>query len=103
MVAPPRRSRLRARTDRQGFIFPYPPGDTSGTAPIRQPPAPHDAGGVRTSGIRLRRSPVLALLPLLGGVLLGWLAPRKPPIIAQITRYPLPPTALTLTTPRTRA
>jgi hypothetical protein len=42
---------------------------------------------------------VLALLPLLGGVLLGWLAPRKAAIIAQIACYAVAETVLTLTAP----
>jgi hypothetical protein len=42
---------------------------------------------------------VFALLPLLGGVLLGWLAPRKAAIAIQIVFYAIAVTVLTLTAP----
>lgn len=42
---------------------------------------------------------MFALLPLLGGVLLGWLAPRKAAIAVQIVFYAVAATVLTLTAP----
>jgi hypothetical protein len=42
---------------------------------------------------------VFALLPLLGGVLLGWLAPRKAAITVQAVFYAIAETVLTLTAP----
>jgi hypothetical protein len=42
---------------------------------------------------------MFALLPLIGGVLLGWLAPRKAAIAVQVIFYVIAVTVLTLTAP----
>ena len=42
---------------------------------------------------------MFALLPLLGGLLLGWLAPRRTAILLQIVFYAVAVALLTLTAP----
>ena len=42
---------------------------------------------------------MFALLPVIGGLLAGWLAPRKVAIALQITFYAVAVTVLTLTAP----
>lgn len=42
---------------------------------------------------------MFALLPIVGGLLLGWLAPRKIAIAVQIVFYAVAVTVLTLTAP----
>jgi len=42
---------------------------------------------------------MFALLPIIGGVLLGWLAPRKIAIVGQVLLYVGAVTVLTLTAP----
>jgi hypothetical protein len=42
---------------------------------------------------------MLALLPLLGGLLVGWLAPRRTAIVLQLLFYALALTALTASAP----
>jgi hypothetical protein len=42
---------------------------------------------------------MFALLPLIGGLLLGWLAPRKVAIPAQVVFYAIALTVLTVTAP----
>jgi hypothetical protein len=42
---------------------------------------------------------MFALLPLIAGILLGWLAPRRVAIVAQVLCYAIAVTILTLTAP----
>ena len=42
---------------------------------------------------------MFALLPVIGGLLAGWLAPRKVAIALQVTFYAVAVTVLTLTAP----
>jgi hypothetical protein len=42
---------------------------------------------------------MFALLPVVGGLLLGWLAPRRVAIAAQVALYAIAVTVLTLTAP----
>ena len=42
---------------------------------------------------------MFALLPVIGGLLLGWLAPRRTAIIAQLVLFALAATMVTLSAP----